>query len=407
MQIPKEVNEIIKKLQGNGYEAYCVGGCVRDSILGRVPEDWDITTSAMPEEVKRLFQKTVDTGIEHGTVTVLSKGKGYEVTTYRIDGKYEDSRHPTEVVFTRTLGEDLLRRDFTINAMAYNDKEGLVDIFEGMQDIEKKRIRCVGNAQERFSEDALRILRAIRFSAQLCFVIEDETKIAIKELSATLKKISVERIQVELVKLLLSDHPDYIHTAYTLGVTKVILPKWDEQMEKGEGESLLRLLSKVPKDKVLRLGVLLYGEPPSQAKALLKQLKFDNATINAVYRLLEFKDLHIKAEGYSVRKAMNQMGEEILGKHLVLKLAIASEEENQSESNRVKAIESLVKEIKEKNQCTHLKELAVSGKDLMGIGITPGKAMGDILQELLQVVLEKPEQNYKEKLLEIAQNMER
>ena len=175
-----------------------MGGCVRDSILGRVPEDWDITTSAAPQETKALFEKTFDTGIEHGTITVLLGGEGFEVTTYRIDGKYEDGRHPKEVRFTRSLSEDLLRRDFTINAMAYNEEEGLVDIFGGIEDLNKKMIRCVGNAEERFSEDALRILRAVRFSAQLGFEIEEMTKEAICLLAPNLQNISAERIQVEL-----------------------------------------------------------------------------------------------------------------------------------------------------------------------------------------------------------------
>ena len=199
IQIPEKVNKIIHTLQEHGYEAYAVGGCVRDSFLGREPMDWDITTSAMPEETKALFPHTFDTGIEHGTITVLLDHEGFEVTTYRVDGKYEDSRHPKEVIFVRNLKEDLLRRDFTINAMAYNEKEGLVDIFGGMDDLKAGIIRCVGNAQARFSEDALRILRGIRFAAQLGFELEDETRDGMRLLAPTLRKISAERIQVELV----------------------------------------------------------------------------------------------------------------------------------------------------------------------------------------------------------------
>ena len=200
IQLPEKVNTIITLLHNAGFEAYAVGGCVRDSILGREPEDWDITTSAMPEETKELFDKTVDTGIEHGTVTVLLGREGFEVTTYRVDGKYEDSRHPKEVTFTRSLREDLKRRDFTVNAMAYNEKDGLVDVFGGLSDLKKGKIRCVGDAKERFSEDALRILRGIRFAAQLGFSIDEKTKAGMKELAPTLKNISVERIQAELVK---------------------------------------------------------------------------------------------------------------------------------------------------------------------------------------------------------------
>mgnify|MGYP000793136968 FL=1 len=231
IKLPDDVQFIIHTLQLHGFEAYAVGGCVRDSILGREPGDWDITTSAMPEETKALFDKTFDTGIEHGTITVLLNHEGYEVTTYRIDGKYEDSRHPKEVTFTRNLKEDLLRRDFTINAMAYNDKDGIVDIFGGMQDLEKHMIRCVGNARERFSEDALRILRGVRFAAQLGFEIDEETKEGMKLLAPTLENISAERIQVELVKMLTSDRPELIRTAYELGITKVFLPEFDRMME--------------------------------------------------------------------------------------------------------------------------------------------------------------------------------
>ena len=173
IDVPEKVEHIIDTLTVAGHEAYAVGGCVRDALLGREPADWDITTSARPEQVKAVFAHTIDTGIEHGTITVLLNHEGYEVTTYRIDGKYEDSRHPKEVTFTRNLKEDLLRRDFTINAMAYNDKDGIVDIFGGMQDLEKHMIRCVGNARERFSEDALRILRGVSFAAQIGFEIDE------------------------------------------------------------------------------------------------------------------------------------------------------------------------------------------------------------------------------------------
>ncbi len=208
MNLPADVSKIINILESNGHEAYAVGGCVRDCILGKIPHDWDITTSALPEQVKSYFDRTFDTGIEHGTVTVLLHGVGYEVTTYRVDGKYEDGRHPKEVTFTASLEEDLKRRDFTINAMAYNDSRGLVDLFGGKDDLDAGIIRAVGNPTERFTEDALRMLRALRFSAQLGFEIESETYNAICELAPTLDRISAERIQVEMVKLVTSDHPE-------------------------------------------------------------------------------------------------------------------------------------------------------------------------------------------------------
>ena len=311
IQLPEKVNTIIKTLQAHGYEAYAVGGCVRDSILGRIPDDWDITTSATPQETKALFHRTFDTGIEHGTITVLIEKDAFEVTTYRVDGEYEDSRHPKEVTFTRCLKEDLLRRDFTINAMAYNDTEGLVDIFGGIEDLEKKVIRCVGNARERFGEDALRIMRAVRFAAQLGFEIEEDTKAGIIELAPTLANISAERIQVELIKMMVSPNPTLLRKAYELGITKIILPEFDAMMETKQetphhmydvGEHTLKAIESVRADKVLRLTMLFHDiakpkrktvdeqgvahfkmhdvEGAEMTKQILRRLKFDNDTMN-------------------------------------------------------------------------------------------------------------------------------
>ena len=206
--LPEKVRYIIHRITQAGYEAYAVGGCVRDSVLGRKPDDWDITTSASPRQIKGLFERTLDTGLKHGTVTVMLGQEGFEVTTYRIDGDYEDGRHPKEVTFTASLLEDLKRRDFTVNAMAYNDQDGLVDAFDGIKDLRAGIIRCVGSPEERFSEDALRILRAIRFSAQLGYRIEPQTQKAIEELAPNLRLISAERIQAELIKLVASPHPE-------------------------------------------------------------------------------------------------------------------------------------------------------------------------------------------------------
>ena len=337
ISLPEKVNRIIQVLQSHGYEAYAVGGCVRDSILGRVPDDWDITTSATPEETKSLFFKTFDTGIEHGTVTVLMDKEAFEVTTYRVDGKYEDSRHPSEVTFTRNLKEDLLRRDFTINAMAYNDKEGLVDIFGGMQDLEHKIIRCVGDARARFGEDALRILRAVRFAAQLGFTIEEETQKGIEELAPNLANISAERIQVELIKMLTSPNPCMIRKAYELGITKVILPELDRMMETEQetphhrytvGEHTIHALANIRDDKVLRLTMLFHDvakplmktmdeggiahfkmhdvKGAELTKQILKRLKFDNDTMNKVVKLVQYHDYRMPAEPKNVRRAMQK-----------------------------------------------------------------------------------------------------
>ena len=208
MRIPENAAVILKGLSEAGYEAYVVGGCVRDSLLGREPKDWDITTSARPEQVKAVFAHTIDTGIEHGTVTVMIGKEGYEVTTYRIDGEYEDSRHPKEVQFTSQLLEDLKRRDFTINAMAYNEKVGLVDLFKGREDLNKKLIKTVGNPYDRFNEDGLRMIRAIRFSSKLDFTIEKETLLAIYDNAKIIKNISLERITDEFSKIILSKNPE-------------------------------------------------------------------------------------------------------------------------------------------------------------------------------------------------------
>lgn len=342
MYLPESVKYIIGVLEEQGFEAYAVGGCVRDSILGRSPDDWDITTSAKPEETKELFDKTFDTGIEHGTITVLVDNIGYEVTTYRIDGEYEDSRRPNDVEFTTNLREDLLRRDFTINAMAYNKKNGLVDEFGGMSDLKSKTIRCVGNAKDRFTEDALRILRAIRFSAQLGFEIEHKTADAIRELAPTLKNISAERIQVEMVKLLTSPNPTYLEKAYELGVTAVIFPEWDKMMLTAQvaqdyrfnvGEHALSCLSYIRNDKVSRLATVLQNiakpeckqldergnvyfpghdvEGAVMAKAVMKRWKMDNHTIDKVTKLVALHDMRIEPEQPEVRRAMNKIGVEL------------------------------------------------------------------------------------------------
>lgn len=438
IQIPEKAKYIIDTIQEAGYEAYVVGGCVRDSILGREPGDWDITTSAKPEQVKALFRRTIDTGIQHGTVTVMLDKEGFEVTTYRIDGKYEDSRHPKEVTFTPNLVEDLKRRDFTINAMAYNEDQGLIDIFGGMEDMERKVIRCVGTARERFKEDALRIMRAIRFSAQLGYDIEEQTALAIRELAPTLQNISAERIQVELVKLLVSPHPDKIRMAYETGVTAVILPELDRAMETPQnhphhcysvGEHMIHSLDYVEPDKYLRLAMLLHdiGKPDTltvdeqgithfhghpqrgevMAKAILKRLKFDNDTIYMVSRLVRFHDYGngVKPDSRIVRRAVHKIGQDVFP--YVLKVRYA-DLMAQSEYLREQKIDDLnrwkecYREILEKQQCVSLKTLAVTGSDLIAAGMQPGRELGETLQQLLELVLEDPDLNQRDLLLEKA-----
>lgn len=431
--LPEKVNIVITALQSAGFEAYAVGGCVRDSILGREPEDWDITTSAMPEETKALFEKTFDTGIAHGTVTVLLDREAFEVTTYRIDGKYEDSRHPKEVIFTRSLKEDLLRRDFTINAMAYNEKDGLVDIFGGLKDLKEGIIRCVGDATARFSEDALRILRGVRFAAQLGFSIDRETEAGMRELAPTLKKISAERIQAELVKMLTSKRPGLLREAYALGITGQFLPEFGRLMETEQetphhmynvGEHTIHAVENVRPDKILRLTMLLHdmGKPAYKtidesgtahfkkhaleseiiAKRILRRLKFDNDTLNKVTRLVRFHDYRMPAAAKSVRRAMNKIGEDIFPYYLEVRRADVLAQSMYQREEKLKnldEIETLYQEIVEKGQCVSLKDLAVTGKDLIGAGMEPGREIGEKLNELLGLVIEDPSLNTKKELL--------
>lgn len=436
IQLPEKVDRIITRLNEHGYEAYAVGGCVRDSILGRKPGDWDITTSAMPQETKALFDRTFDTGIEHGTVTVLLEGEGFEVTTYRIDGKYEDSRHPKDITFTRNLKEDLRRRDFTINAMAYNETEGLVDIFGGAEDLKMKVIRCVGDAGERFSEDALRILRGIRFAAQLGFGIEEETRNGMRKLAPTLEKISAERIQVELVKTVMSDRPEMLKDAYELGITRIFLPEFDRIMETEQetphhmynvGEHTLHAMGNIRADKVLRLTMLLHdmGKPALKtvdsdgvahfkkhaaksqtiAKDVLRRLKFDNDTMNKVVRLVCYHDYRMPASARNVRRAMNKIGEDIFPLYMEVRRADVMAQSMYLREEKIKNLDEigeLYREILEKKQCVSLKDLAVTGRDLIEAGMEPGKEIGACLNELLQVVIEEPKKNVKEELLRIA-----
>ena len=283
ISLPTNVNKIIDTLYNAGYEAYAVGGCIRDSILSKNPYDWDITTNARPEEVKKLFPKTLDTGIKHGTVSILFKEnnqfKSYEVTTYRCDGLYSDGRHPDDVTFVNNLHEDLARRDFTINAIAYNEKAGIVDDFSGISDLENKIVRAVGDPLSRFKEDALRMMRAIRFSAQLSFEIDKKTYDAIITLAENLSHVSKERIAVELIKVLLSDNPEKVYLFFDTKLSKYIT----EDFDKVNKEKLFRC-----DKKHIALFSLLFSNEDI-AKKILLDLKLDMDTINKVSRLIEEK----------------------------------------------------------------------------------------------------------------------
>lgn len=437
--LPEKCSVIIHTLEENGFEAYAVGGCVRDSCLGRTPNDWDITTSASPQDVMRLFRHTVETGVEHGTVTVLMGKEAYEVTTYRIDGAYEDARHPSGVTFTTELREDLRRRDFTVNAMAYNDKNGLVDLFGGEEDLRRKVIRCVGDPMERFGEDALRIMRAVRFGAQLGFSIDPDTEKAIRAFAPSLHRISAERIHAELEKLLLSDRPQDLRIAWETGITAAVLPEFDRIMEQKQtgphhdlnvGEHTLLTMRNIPATRVLRFTMLLHdmGKPETaevdtdgvwhfkghaeagaaKAEMILRRLKFDNDSLRRITRLVRAHSTHVKPGPEAVRRAVHDIGEDIFEEYLLVRRAdILAQKAGTQEERLAKlaATEKIYREILQKGDCLSLKTLAVSGADLIADGMRPGKELGRVLGRLLDDVLTYPEHNSREYLLDLSRTL--
>ena len=433
IDMPEKVREILHTLRDAGYEAYIVGGCVRDALLGREPNDWDITTSALPMQVKALFPHTVDTGLQHGTVTVIKGKEGFEVTTYRVDGVYEDGRHPKEVTFTPDLAQDLCRRDFTINAMAYSDSAGLVDLFGGREDMENRLIRAVGEPARRFEEDALRIMRAVRFAAQLGYSLEPRTMQSVKALAPTLSRISQERIRVELEKTILSDRPQMFRLMYETGITAQILPEFDRCMEMDQrnphhcynvGDHILASMENVRPDRVLRLTMLLHdiGKPDclttdergvdhfyghaersmELAGAILRRLKYDNAAIRSVTTLVRDHYRAIRLTPAGVRRAVVRTGEDLFPLLLEVKRAdMEAKSEFSREQNRAQyeRLTEIYDGIVQRGDCLRLQDLAVKGADLMEAGVKPGPEMGGILQQMLEEVLAEPDHNNREYLL--------
>jgi len=395
--LPQNVQNILTKLTEAGYEAYAVGGCVRDSLLKEEPKDWDITTSAFPEQVKQLFSRTVDTGIQHGTVSVLFGKECYEITTYRIDGSYEDSRHPKEVSFTASLMEDLKRRDFTINAMAYNEEIGLVDLYHGAEDLRQKKIRCVGNPQERFQEDALRMMRAVRFSAQLGFQIEDDVVETIKNLAPNIEKVSEERIRTELVKILESNHPEKIKLLKETGLMKVFLPEVDNVMKDvNEEQKFLKILTQIENKKLRIVGLFFQIESPKKAVEILRRLKFDHITINKTKQLLLWVEVKPELTGSGVRKIISQAGEQVFPDLFDLQRAIAQTlpvKEKEMVLAWIDKYQIQWKGILNRQECVHIKQLAITGEDIMRLGVPQGKQIGEILNNLLEQVIEDPQKN--------------
>lgn len=438
IDIPQNANVIIHTLKNNGYTAYIVGGCVRDSIMGRKPHDWDICTSATPDQMLEIFMnyKVIETGLKHGTITIVIDGEQYECTTYRIDGEYSDNRRPDNVTFTNDLIEDLKRRDFTINAMAYNDEEGLIDPFNGIVDIYKKEISCVNSPNERFNEDSLRILRAIRFAAQLDYNIEFFTHLAMIGLSDKLKNIPVERINSELCKIITAKNPAYwiSNSRYILG--KVIPEIEDmigfEQRNPYHQHNVFNHTTQAiwnctSTDLITRFAVLFHdiGKPhcyqdgedgiryfkghsrvsADMTDEIMKRLKFDNDTRNSVVQLVYYHDATFEVGKKYVKRWLNKIGVDQFRRLLDVRRADIKGQKFHYDKERIEKvnnIERLLDEVLEENQCFTLKNLAVNGKDLMEIGFKTGKELGEALNILLEGVINEEFENDKDYLLNVA-----
>jgi len=393
--IPSPVNHILKVLNANGHEAFIVGGCVRDSLMGRVPYDWDIATSALPAEIKSCFPRTHDTGIEHGTVTVVYKGANYEVTTYRVDGEYKDGRRPESVSFTANLREDLARRDFTINAMAWRPGEGLTDPFGGMDDIKSGVIRCVGDPDLRFGEDALRMMRAVRFAGVLDFDIGMETFSSIKRNAAGLKRISAERVRDELTKLLLSPHPEKITLLWESG----LLPEgWPLPMKPTEGEvyGSVKYLTACPKKTALAYAALFFNREPENALQAMNALRFDNSTCRDVYRLIKWAKYPVPNQDYAVRKFLSLSGRAYFHDIMTMKELMGT-----SDCDILPLLAERYEKITEGGDCLDIGGLRINGDDLLAMGFS-GKQIGDTLNRLLDMILREPSLNNKETLKRLA-----
>ena len=433
IKVPKDVKYILSKLIENNFKAYIVGGCVRDIILNKEPKDYDITTNAKPEEVIKLFDKVILTGIKHGTVTVILNDENYEVTTFRVDGEYIDQRHPNEVKFVTSLKEDLSRRDFTVNAMAYNDIDGFKDYFNGLNDLKNKIIKTVGNPEKRFLEDALRMLRAIRFSAQLNFQIEEDTLNAIKKLKDNITKISKERIREEFNKIIIYN-PRKIDILRKCGLLEFIIKEmknaygFDQNnmyhiydlymhtiicMENIDAELHLRLtmllhdLGKLETKTTDENGIShFYGHEKYSieiAKRVLKELKYDNNTIEKVLILIKYHDYHLKNKA-SVKHILNIIGEELVYDLLKVKRADILGKNSLYKEAQLKNlldIEKCLNNIIENKECFNIKQLKISGNELMEIGLK-GKEIGEMLNYLIDMVIEDKAINDTEELIKLA-----
>lgn len=390
ISIPQDVKYIIDTFYNNGYEAFMVGGCIRDSLLNKIPVDYDIATSAPPDVTEKLFKRTIPTGIEHGTITVLIDKNSYEVTTYRIEGKYSDNRKPDNVVFISNIKEDLDRRDFTINAFAYNDREGLLDYFSGNTDLNNKIIRCVGDPDKRFKEDALRMLRAIRFSSQLDFNIDEKTYSAIKVNSDSIINISNERIRVELSKILLSNNAfSGMLKLLKSNLLEKILP-YDLNIENS--------LDKVNKNLGSRLSYIFLNLDSTLIEKIMRDLTFDKNTINKVLSLTSsYESIKSTKSKADCKRLISKAGI-----NNIFELINLYESFN---NTSVLHITSLIHEILDNNEPIYIKDLSIDGTALMKeLGVKPGKILGEILNHLLDEVIDEKISNTYSNLILAAKN---
>ncbi len=435
IQIPAPVQKAMDSLEAAGYEAYAVGGCVRNSMLGIPVNDWDMTTSATPSEMQKVFfhHRTVETGLKHGTLTVLMEEMPLEITTYRHDGEYLDNRHPREVTFSKCLEEDLCRRDFTVNAMAYHPKRGLVDLYGGREDLARRMIACVGDPETRFREDGLRILRALRFASVLDFSMDPHTAQAVHHCKELLRGIAAERIREELCKLLMGKGCVRILREYA-DVIGVFLPELYACVGFSQNskyhcydvwEHTLRALEYAPPRLMTRLAVLFHdvGKPlcytedaegghfKGHAEAgmelmenICTRLRFDHQTRERLVRLIQYHDRDIPATPTSVKRLMQKMSDEDISVLMEIKVCdrLAHHPDYRELSPAVRRIPLLVQELRAADACLSLKTLAVKGEDLKRIGVPPGKEMGALLNRLLDQVVEGVLPNEKEALLQFA-----
>ena len=392
--LPAPVTEALERLNAQGYQGFLVGGCVRDLLRGVPPTDYDMTTSATPEEVKKLFsdKNVVETGVRHGTVTVFSRGMPLEITTFRTDGSYSDGRHPDGVTFASTIEEDLARRDFTVNAMAWNPRKGLADPFGGREDLQKRLIRCVGEPSRRFDEDALRILRGVRFASVLGFAIEENTSRAIHAQTPLLAKVSIERISAELAKLLCGAGAAEVLTAFR-DLLAFLLPELPEVSL----DTRLQALASVPREPALRLAVLLADLPPHEAGKLLRRLRMENKLSLQVTALIrEQRTLLTCTDTPCLLRLFRKFPPELAEALLTLTEALHGTSMAQMRGR----VESLLAS----SPCLSVAQLAVGGKELMELGIPAGEKMGEALQMLLEGVTDGKWENSREALLSAAKS---